>query len=69
MKDSWASFSTRKLKGKNRLELLFFLLNSIVVVVVVVVIMMVIIIIIVAILYLTLHQEDIMRLVAARREW
>lgn len=64
MKDSWASFSTRKLKGKIRLELLFFLLNSIVVV-----IMMVIIIIIVAILDLTLHQEDIMRLVAARREW
>lgn len=67
MKDSWASFSTRKLKGKNRLELLFFLLNSIVAIVVV--IMMVIIIIIVAILDLTLHQEDIMRLVAARREW
>lgn len=65
MKDSWASFSTRKLKGKNRLELLFFLLNSIVAIVVV--IMMVIII--VAILDLTLHQEDIMRLVAARREW
>lgn len=64
MKDSWASFSTRKLKDKNRLELLFFLLNSIVVV-----IMMVIIIIIVAILDLTLHQEDIMRLFAARREW
>lgn len=68
MKDSWASFSTRKLKGKNRLELLFFLLNSIVAIVVVV-IMMVIIIIIVAILDLILHQEDIMRLVAARREW
>lgn len=63
MKDSWASFSTRKLKGKNRLELLFFLLNSIVVVI------MIVIIIIVAILDLTLHQEDIMRLFAARREW
>lgn len=66
MKDSWASFSTRKLKGKNRLELLFFLLNSIVAIVVVVIMM---VIIIVAILDLTLHQEDIMRLVAARREW
>lgn len=66
MKDSWASFSTRKLKGKNRLELLFFLLNSIVAIVVVI---MMVIIIIVAILDLTLHQEDIMRLVAARREW
>lgn len=69
MKDSWASFSTRKLKGKNRLELLFFLLNSIVAIVVVVIMMVIIIIIIVAILDLTLHQEDIMRLVAARREW